>query len=49
MMRLSCGFGNMLQNQDIEIVGEAANGLIAVSMYKELRPDVVTMDIPCPK
>ncbi|MCO1601662.1 MULTISPECIES: response regulator [Desulfosporosinus] len=40
---------NMLQNQDIEIVGEAANGLIAVSMYKELRPDVVTMDITMPE
>jgi len=40
---------NMLQNQDIEIVGEAANGLIAVSMYKELLPDVVTMDITMPE
>lgn len=40
---------NMLQNRDIEIVGEAANGLQAVAMYKELRPDVVTMDITMPE
>lgn len=46
-MRIS--IRNMLQNQDIEIVGEAANGLIAVEMYKELRPDIVTMDITMPE
>lgn len=40
---------NMLQNSDIEIVGEAANGLMAVKMYKELSPDVVTMDITMPE
>ena len=40
---------NMLQNYEIEIIGEAANGAIAVEMYKELRPDVVTMDITMPE
>ena len=46
-MRLS--IRNMLLNYDIEVVGEAANGAIGVSMYKELRPDVVTMDITMPE
>ena len=40
---------NMLMNHEIEIVGEAANGAIAVEMYIELRPDVVTMDISMPE
>jgi len=46
-MRLS--IRNMLLNKDIEIVGEAANGAIGVEMYKQLRPDVVTMDITMPE
>lgn len=40
---------NMLSNYDIEIVGEAANGAIGVEMYKQLRPDFVTMDITMPE
>jgi two-component system, chemotaxis family, chemotaxis protein CheY len=31
-----------------EIVGEAANGLEAVEKYKELKPDLITMDIVMP-
>ncbi len=31
-----------------EVVGEAANGLEAVEKYKELRPDLITMDIVMP-
>src|SRR5512147_2568677 len=31
-----------------EVVGEAANGLEAVERYKELRPDLTTMDIVMP-
>ncbi|KGK88694.1 histidine kinase [Desulfosporosinus sp. HMP52] len=46
-MRLS--IRNMLQKYDIEIVGEAENGSIGLAMYKELRPDVVTMDITMPE
>ena len=40
---------NMLLHYEIEIVGEAANGAIAVEMYKQLRPDVVSMDITMPE
>lgn len=31
-----------------EVVGEAANGLEAVERFKELKPDLVTMDIVMP-
>jgi two-component system chemotaxis response regulator CheY len=31
-----------------EIVGEAGNGVEAVEKYRELRPDLVTMDIVMP-
>ena len=31
-----------------EVVGEASNGLEAVERYRELRPDVTTMDIVMP-
>lgn len=34
---------------DIEVVGEAVNGLQAVAMVAELRPDVVTMDVQMPR
>jgi len=33
---------------DIEVVGEASNGVEAVSRYGELRPDVVLMDVRMP-
>ncbi|MCP5002868.1 MAG: response regulator, partial [Planctomycetes bacterium] len=32
-----------------EIVGEAANGREALVQYKELKPDVVTMDMVMPE
>lgn len=31
-----------------EVVGEAENGEVAVEKYKELKPDIVTMDITMP-
>jgi two-component system chemotaxis response regulator CheY len=31
-----------------DVIGEAANGLEAVEKYKELKPDLVTMDIVMP-
>ena len=34
---------------DIAVVGDAANGLDAVQMAKELKPDVVIMDLMMPK
>ncbi len=32
-----------------EVVGEASNGKEAVEKYKELKPDIVTMDITMPE
>lgn len=32
-----------------EICGEASNGLEAIEKYKELKPDIVTMDITMPE
>jgi len=36
------------ENAAFEIVGEAANGVEVVEKYKELKPDLVTMDIVMP-
>jgi YesN/AraC family two-component response regulator len=35
--------------EDFEIVGEAANGLEAVQMAEEFRPDIVIMDLKMPE
>lgn len=40
---------DILSKAGHEIVGEAANGVEAVEKYKELKPDVVTMDITMPE
>lgn len=37
------------RNKDIEVVGEASDGLEALDMVKELRPDIVIMDISMPQ
>ncbi len=39
----------ILKQDDFEIVGEASNGKDALVKYKELRPDVVTMDMIMPE
>ncbi|SNS29879.1 two-component system, chemotaxis family, response regulator CheY [Anaerovirgula multivorans] len=39
---------NFLIKHNFEVVGEAANGEKAVFKYKELRPDLVIMDITMP-
>ncbi len=39
----------VLLQGDFEIVGEAVNGIDALSKYKELKPDLVTMDITMPE
>lgn len=38
----------ILEGNDFEVVGEAKNGLEAVSKYSILKPDIVTMDITMP-
>src|SRR5688500_20303986 len=40
--------GDILQQAGFEIVGEAETGLQAVEKYRQLRPDLVTMDIVMP-
>ena len=44
------GFRGLLKGErDIEIVGEAENGRLAVQLTKKLRPAVVVMDIAMPQ
>lgn len=38
----------MLEEHGYEVAGEAVNGVDAIEKYKELRPDLVTMDITMP-
>lgn len=38
-----------LKKSDFEVVGEAGNGIEAIKKYKELNPDIVTMDITMPQ
>ncbi|MBO5094256.1 MAG: response regulator [Lachnospiraceae bacterium] len=38
----------MLENHDFKIIGEARNGEEGYLKYKELKPDIVTMDITMP-
>ena len=40
---------DMLVKGGHEVCGEAANGLEAFELYKELKPDVVTLDITMPE
>lgn len=46
-MRMS--IKNILTHQGYEVIGEAKNGKIGVEKYKELSPDIVTLDITMPE
>lgn len=39
----------IVESNGITVIGEASNGVEAVSKYEELMPDVVTMDITMPE
>ncbi|MEC2077167.1 response regulator [Metabacillus fastidiosus] len=40
---------NILNKGSYEVAGEAQNGMEAVEMYRELKPDLVTMDVTMPE
>lgn len=39
----------IVEPEGYKVVGEAVNGIYGVEMFKELRPDLVTMDVVMPK
>ncbi len=40
---------NIFESLGHEVVGEAENGLVAIKLYDQLKPDLVTMDITMPE
>lgn len=40
---------NIFKSLGHDVVGEAENGQMAIDMYKELKPELVTMDITMPE
>ena len=40
---------DILKKEGFEVVGEADNGKDAIEKYKEIKPDLVTMDIVMPR
>ena len=40
---------DILESEMHEVVGEASNGVDAISLCKELKPDAVLMDVKMPK
>jgi two-component system chemotaxis response regulator CheY len=40
---------NILKKANHEVVGEGENGLDAIQLYRELNPDLVTLDITMPE
>ncbi|KZL91279.1 response regulator [Clostridium magnum] len=39
---------DILEKNGFEVIGEASNGVKAVELYQNVRPDIVTMDITMP-
>ena len=39
----------IVESEEFEVVGEASDGVEAVDRFKELQPDLVTMDIVMPR
>ncbi len=39
----------ILEKNGYEVIGEAENGAVGVERYKDLQPDIVTMDITMPE
>ncbi|WP_430871665.1 response regulator, partial [Escherichia coli] len=37
------------EHQQIEVIGTARNGEDAIKKWRELRPDVITLDVEMPK
>lgn len=46
-MRLSLKM--FLEKLEFQVVGEAENGFKAIQLYKQLKPDIVTMDLTMPE
>ncbi|MBM7659252.1 two-component system chemotaxis response regulator CheY [Bacillus mesophilus] len=46
-MRLT--LASIIHKGNHEVVGEAENGKQAIELYKELKPDLITMDITMPE
>jgi len=42
------GLRNLLEEQEVEVVGECGNGTDALEAVRELAPDVVVMDLNMP-
>ncbi len=40
---------NVIEKNGYSVIGEAGDGEEAVALYRELKPDMVTMDITMPK
>lgn len=46
-MRLSLKM--LLEKSGFQVIGEAENGFKAIQMYKQFKPDIVTMDLTMPE
>jgi|SRR5215468_12080207 len=41
-------FATIQRHQDLQVIGEASDGLVAIEKAKELQPDLILMDIGLP-